>query len=355
MHQLLDSNLDAKITCIPGMESFLRRRDLPEFCRADNMSDPMMQLALKEAQQLPRAKALILNTFEHLDKSILAHIRALCPNLYVIGPLHLHYKLRTDPNLRLFKIGDSHLHSTQTCCINIAGTETQKEHFNHSRTRLAEPSSSNSLWEEDRSCLAWLDAQPIKSVVYVSIGSQMSMDTNQFMEIWHGLMNSGTRFLWVIRPESITGKVTSEEIPAGVAEGTKKMGCIVSWCPQEEVLAHPAIGGFFTHSGWNSTLESIVAGVPMVCWPHYVDQQVTSRYISEVWKIGMDMKDDCVRDNVEKMVRDVMEVRSDQFRQCAKQMSKFALESVSQGGLSFADLDLLIEDIRLINLPADHA
>jgi UDP:flavonoid glycosyltransferase YjiC (YdhE family) len=77
---------------------------------------------------------------------------------------------------------------------------------------------------------------------------------------------------------------------------------MVGWAPQEEVLAHPAIGGFLTHSGWNSTIDSITAGIPVICWPYLVDQQVNSRFVSEVWKLGMDMKDDCERVIMEKMV-----------------------------------------------------
>ena len=70
---------------------------------------------------------------------------------------------------------------------------------------------------------------------------------------------------------------------------------MVGWVLQEKVLVHQALGGFLTHSEWNSTLESIVAGVPMICWPYFADQQINSRFVSEVWKLGMDMKD-CVID-----------------------------------------------------------
>ncbi|TKY69965.1 7-deoxyloganetic acid glucosyltransferase [Spatholobus suberectus] len=88
---------------------------------------------------------------------------------------------------------------------------------------------------------------------------------------------------------------------------------MVGWAPQEEVLAHKAIGGFLTHSGWNSTLESVVAGVPMICWPYFADQQINSRFVSEVWKLGLDMKDVCDRHVVEKMVNDLMVHRREEF------------------------------------------
>ncbi|KAK2996594.1 hypothetical protein RJ639_025511 [Escallonia herrerae] len=304
-------DLDAKITCVPGMEGFLRHRDLPSFCRTSNVADPIIQLVMREVQQIPRAQGHIVNTFEDLEGPILHQMRSLCPNLYPIGPLQAHLKARLG-----------------------AGTTSPQS------------PSSNSLWEEDKSCMAWLDAQPPKSVIYVSFGSLALMTMDQFMEFWYGLVNSGKRFLWVRRPGSVAQKEGESEIPSELSQGTKERGCIVAWAPQEEVLAHPAVGVFLTHSGWNSTLESIVEGVPMICWPYFVDQQVNSRFVGEVWKLGMDMKDTCDRTIIEKIVRDVMEVRRDEFMQSANLMAKLARESVGEGGTSYHSLDRLIDDIK---------
>ncbi|CDO99846.1 unnamed protein product [Coffea canephora] len=176
---------------------------------------------------------------------------------------------------------------------------------------LQQPSSS-SLWKEDRSCMAWLDRKPRNSVIYVSFGSMTVLTRNQLFEFWHGLVNSGKPFLW-------------------------------------EVLAHPAVGGFLTHSGWNSTLESIYEGVPMICWPFYADQQVNSRLVGEVWKVGLDMKDTCERATVEKMIKDLMDVKRDEFMLCAKEKAKLARRSVEQAGSSHCNLDRLIDDINMMN------
>ncbi|KAL8552054.1 hypothetical protein ACS0TY_000933 [Phlomoides rotata] len=161
------------------------------------------------------------------------------------------------------------------------------------------------------------------------------------MTIW---MRYGSRFLWVQRPGSI--------VNLELLQGTKERGCVVSWASQEKVLAHPAIGGFLTHSGWNSTLESIVEGKPMICWPYFVDQQVNSRYVGEVWKLGLDMKDICDRVTVEKMIREVMESRKDEFLRSVEEMAKLATSSVREGGSSFLDLDRLIDDIKMMKIPA---
>ncbi|RVW73480.1 7-deoxyloganetic acid glucosyltransferase [Vitis vinifera] len=259
-----DDDMDRLVTRVPGMEGFLRRRDLPSFRRTRDANDRGIQFIITETQQTPRAHALILNTFEDLDGPILSQIRNHCPKIYTIGPLHAHLKSRL-------------------------ASETTTSQF------------SNSFWEEDRSCLAWLDRQPSKSVIYVSFGSITVITKEQMMEFWHGLVNSGSRFLW------------------------------------EEVLAHPAVGGFLTHGGWNSTLESIVAGVPMICWPYFSDQQLNSRFVSHVWKMGMDMKDTCDRITVEKMVRDVMEERRAEFTKSVDAMAKLARSSLSEGGTSYCN------------------
>ncbi|XP_057804597.1 7-deoxyloganetic acid glucosyltransferase-like [Salvia miltiorrhiza] len=276
-----------------GMEGVLRRRDLPSCCRS-GLSSRTMQAIMHETLQTPRAKGLILNTFDHLEASTLHQIRTRIPNLYAVGPLHAHLRSR----------------------LNSSNT------------------SSCSLWEEDKSCLTWLDQQPQESVVYVSFGSIVQLTREAQIEFWHGLVNSGKRFLWVMRPGS-------GGIPTEISRGI-----VVGWAPQEEVLAHPAVGGFLTHCGWNSTLESLVAGVPMICWPHFGDQHVNSRFVGDVWKIGRDMKDCCDRVTVEKMVRDVMEERSHEFLQRARDVAKSARQSVEEGGTSYADFDRLIEDIR---------
>lgn len=307
-----DDNLDEIVRNVPGMEGIIRRRDLPSFCRTKNLNDRIIQLILKEDKHIPLAQGLIFNTFQHLEAPILSQIlNNICPNIYAIGPLNAHLKAR------------------------LAGQHT----------------ISNSIWEEDHSCISWLHKQPSKSVVYVSIGSISLMTKDQMYEIWHGLVNSGTRFLWVRRPGSVLGLGSEgDEIPVELTGGTKERGYMVSWAPQEEVLAHPAVGGFLTHSGWNSTLESIVWGKPMICWPYFVDQQVNSRYVGEVWKLGLDMKDSCDRVIVEKMVKEVMELRKDEFLQRAEEMAKLANKAVSPGGSSFADVDRLIQEIKMMKI-----
>ncbi|KAL5733123.1 hypothetical protein ACOSQ2_032815 [Xanthoceras sorbifolium] len=309
-----NEDMDRLITTVPGMETFLRLRDLPSSCRvSDNTTNLGFQLFMNETQRSLRVNALILNTFEELEEPILSQIRTKFSNIYTIGPLHLHLKTR------------------------LIGSNTTTS-FNQ---------SSNSFWEVDRSCIAWLDKQPPRSVIYVSFGSIATLTREQLMEFWHGLVNSKQRFLWVIRPDSLVGLDRERE------SLEEERGYIVGWAPQEEVLAHRAVGGFLTHSGWNSTLESVVAGQPMICWPCFGDQRVNSRFVGEVWKLGLDMKDHvCDRKVVKNMVNDLMVERREEFVKSTDRMAKLATKSVSDGGFSSYNLNRLIEHIRLMSVRA---
>ncbi|KAL2525782.1 UDP-glycosyltransferase 85A3 [Abeliophyllum distichum] len=302
--------MDQIVQSVPGMEGFLRARDLPSFCRVNNINEPILHTVYSVAEQTTRAQAVIFNTFEDLEGPIVSHIRKHIPRLFTIGPNHSHLK-----------------------------------------SRLAEKTAENSIlsgsfWAEDRSCLDWLNAQPPKSVIYVSFGSITVVSREQLLEFWHGLVNSGHRFLWVMRPDSIVGEGGKSQIPKELEEGTSARGYMVGWAPQEEVLNHEAVGGFLTHSGWNSTLESIVAGVPMICWPYFADQTTNSRFVSEVWKIGLDMKDTCDREIIEKVVREIMKERKEEFLERGQNMAKLARKAVSEGGSSYCNLDALIDYIK---------
>lgn len=175
-------------------------------------------------------------------------------------------------------------------------------------------SASSSLYgetEADRGCLGWLDRQEPGSVLYVSFGSLAAMEAHEFVELAWGLAASKRPFLWVVRPKLVRG-FESGELPDGLEEEVRGRGMIVGWAPQVEVLAHPAVGAFFTHSGWNSTVEAMAEGVPMICHPLDGDQYANARYVCHVWKVGVEVETAAtgqlergkIKDAIEKVVDD---------------------------------------------------
>nr|AMQ26120.1 UDP-glycosyltransferase 45 [Pueraria montana var. lobata] len=150
---------------------------------------------------------------------------------------------------------------------------------------------------EDRkdAVLRWLDGQPAESVIYVSFGSGGTMSEDQMREVALGLELSQQRFVWVVRPPcegdasgsffdvaNGGGDVALNYLPEGFVKRTEGVGLVVPmWAPQAEILGHPATGGFVTHCGWNSVLESVLNGVPMVAWPLYAEQKMNAFMLSE--------------------------------------------------------------------------
>ncbi|ERN02494.1 hypothetical protein AMTRI_Chr05g68340 [Amborella trichopoda] len=159
-------------------------------------------------------------------------------------------------------------------------------------------------------CLSWLDERPDSSVVYVSFGSLAALPTEQMEEVADALRSSKRPFLWVVKAPYAHQK-GGNSLPEGFMEATSKQGLVVPWCPQLDILAHRAVGCFVTHCGWNSILEALSQGVPMVAVPQWSDQQTNSKFVSDVWKTGMHVeisnKGFVLRGELERFIREVME------------------------------------------------
>ncbi|KAK9061113.1 hypothetical protein SSX86_018293 [Deinandra increscens subsp. villosa] len=208
------------------------------------------------------------------------------------------------------------------------------------------PASSTSLIEQDRTIISWLDKQPPKSVVYASFGSVAHITELEFQEVAHGLANVGLPFLWVVRPGMVIGSDWLESLPENFEERMGDRGRIVKWSPQQEVLAHPATGCFWTHNGWNSTLESICEGVPMICSPCFADQPVNARYVSDFWKIGVFLEDGFERMGIEMMIKRVMmDKEGDEIRERISCLKDKVNLSLDEGGSSFQSLNNLVDYI----------
>ncbi|KDP42171.1 hypothetical protein JCGZ_02901 [Jatropha curcas] len=206
------------------------------------------------------------------------------------------------------------------------------------------PVCSSSLLKEDTSYIPWLNKQKPKSVLYISLGSLASIDETELAEMVWGLTNSKQRFLWVIRPGSISGSEWIGLLPEGFVESVGERGFIVKWTLQREVLAHPAIGGFWSHCGWNSALESISEGIPMICRPCFGDQMVTARYVSHVWRTGLILENKLERKEIESAVRRLMiDKEGEEMRQRAADLKEKVEVCFKKGGSSYNFLDRLVE------------
>lgn len=164
-----------------------------------------------------------------------------------------------------------------------------------------------SLWQEDETCLEWLDQYPPKSIIYVSFGSLISIGPNQFIELAHGLDLLKRPYLWVVRKDKGDNEVKNSH----PNELKGNQGKIIDWSPQKKILCHPSIACFITHCGWNSTIESVCNGVPMLCWPFFSDQLMNKTYICDVWKVGLGFEKDenglITKEEIKKKVDELLE------------------------------------------------
>lgn len=147
--------------------------------------------------------------------------------------------------------------------------------------------------DQRHECLTWIDAQPNCSVVFLCFGSRGTHSAEQLNEIAVGLEKSGQRFLWAVRRPPGVGNSNNLDtlFPDGFLERTKDRGLVVdSWAPQVDVLHHLATGAFVTHCGWNSTLEGVTAGVPMLCWPLYAEQMFNKVIMTQNIGVGVEMQ-----------------------------------------------------------------
>ncbi|XP_030952618.1 7-deoxyloganetin glucosyltransferase-like [Quercus lobata] len=304
---LTNGYLDRVIDWIPGMKN-IRLRDLPSFVQTIDPNDAAFKLVIEAAERAPKASGIVIHTFNALEKEVLDALSTMFTHVYAIGPL-------------------------QPLLINHLPNDLLK-------------SIGYNLWKEETECLDWLNSKSPNSVIYVNFGSVTVMTRKQLIEFGCGLSNSKHPFLWIIRSDLVVGESTI--LPPEFEVERKERGFIASWCPQEEVLNHPAVGGFLTHSGWNSTIESVYAGVPMLCWPFLFDQQTNCKYTCNEWGVGMEIDNDVKREKVEKIVRELMETeKGKKMKKNAMEWKKIAEEATCPLGSSSINFNNLVSEVLL--------
>ncbi|KAJ8772064.1 hypothetical protein K2173_027241 [Erythroxylum novogranatense] len=301
---LTNGYLDTVIDWIPGMEG-IGLKYLPSFVRTTDPNDLMVHFAIEQVESARDASALIFNTLYDLEHEVLESLSSTFPPTYSIGPLQLLEN----------QVQDSSLKSIET-----------------------------SLWKEQPDCLNWLDSKEPGTIVYVNFGSVTVMTPQQLVEFAWGIANSKCSFLWIIRPDLLIGDAAI--VPPEFVAETKERGFLANWCPQQQVLQHPSIGGFLTHCGWNSTIEGLCGGVPMICWPFFADQQTNCWFCCNKWSIGLEINSDVKRDEIRNLVNELMEGEK------GKEMKKKIMEwkgiaeeaTANQSASSYVSLEKMIDD-----------
>lgn len=217
---------------------------------------------------------------------------------------------------------------------------------------------------DEQSILNWLDSKQPNSVVYISFGSVAAcLPPEQLLEIANGLEASAQSFIWVV------GKSGENWLPVvGFEQKMRESekGLIIrGWAPQLLILEHGAVGGFMTHCGWNSVLEAVCSGVPMITWPMSAEQFSNEKLVTDVLKIGVKVgsmdwgiswkKEPRVavvsREKVEASVKRVMgddgEEKAAEMRRRAREMGDKAKRAVEDGGSSYLDADALIQELKI--------
>ncbi|XP_057762656.1 UDP-glycosyltransferase 74B1-like [Arachis stenosperma] len=298
---------------VPGIPP-LDLPDLPSFIRFPESYPDYLAMKLSQFSNLNKADFMFVNTFEALESEAVNGIRELCP-AKLIGPM----------------VPSAYLDG------RIKGDRGY----------------GASLWKPlSEECSDWLETKASKSVVYISFGSMVSLSNEQIEEVALGLEQSGMNFIWVLRQSE------HAKLPKGYEEMVKEKGIIVTWCNQLELLEHQAIGCFVTHCGWNSTLETLSLGVPVVCLPQWADQLPDAKYLEQVWEVGVRPKEDesgvVRKEEFVRSLKMVMEgKRSEEIRSNASKWMKLAREAVGEGGSSDKNINEFVEHLRGAHVTAN--
>lgn len=277
--------------------------------------NPFTSIILKSCQALCQSRGILMNSFDWLEPSTLSalnhhRVQQSLPPILPVGPL--------------------------------------------------QPSRSNDTHSMEEDLQEWLGHQETKSVMLVSFGSRTAMSAEQIRELGDGLVRSGCKFIWVLKTSKVDrdDDVSNDDdvralLGETLWEKTKDKGKVVRrWVDQSEILSSPFIGGFLSHGGWNSVMESSLAGVPMLVWPLHGDQRFNAKVVEDaglgIWMEGWGMGNnrDIVRG--EEIGLKIMEMMNDEgLRQRADKVKQEAVKAVGVGGSSDNVLDAVIESLSI--------
>ncbi|XP_060179507.1 UDP-glycosyltransferase 74G1-like [Lycium barbarum] len=298
---------------IPGFSCPIESSDVPSFVISPEAAR-ILDMLVNQFSNLDKVDWVLINSFYELEKEVIDWMSKIYP-IKTIGP--------TIPSMYL----DNRLPDDKEYGLSVFKPMTNE-------------------------CLNWLNHQLISSVVYVSFGSLAKVEVEQMEELAWGLKNSNKNFLWVVRSteESKLPKNFLEELKL-VSENK---GLVVSWCPQLQVLEHKSTGCFLTHCGWNSTLEAISLGVPMLTMPQWTDQPTNAKLVKDVWEMGVRAKQDekgiVRREVIEECIKLVMEEeKGKMIKENAQKWKELARKAVDEGGSSDKNIEEFVSKLVTIS------
>ncbi|KAF5728763.1 UDP-glucoronosyl/UDP-glucosyl transferase family protein [Tripterygium wilfordii] len=290
---------------LPGMPE-LRSNDLPSLVYDPCSYPALHKLLLGQLLNLHKASFLLWNTFDGLEDEVVSWMARQWP-IKPVGP--------TIPSIYL----DKRLEDDIDYGLNLFKSNSD-------------------------ACLKWLDSKGIGSVVYVSFGSLATVGAEQMEEVAWGLKNSNINFLWVVRESEV------KKLPTSFLEEITERGLVVSWSPQLQVLAHKSVGCFVTHCGWNSVLEALSLGVPMVAMPYWVDQPTNAKFVKDVWQVGVRVqvneKGLVEKEEIARCIKEVMEgERRLEMKRNSERLKEMAREAVDKGGSSDKNIEEFVRKL----------
>ncbi|XP_022762349.1 scopoletin glucosyltransferase-like [Durio zibethinus] len=312
---------------VPGIPDKIEmtRLQQPDELR-ERVDDEIKKLMYQALESEITSYGVIMNSFQELEPAYVEHYRKVMGRkTWCIGPLSL-------------------------CNRN---TEDKSQRGN---TASIDPVE----------CFSWLDSKKHNSVLYICFGSLSCFSAAQLYEIAKGLEASGQDFIWVV--EKKMNKEDKEKwLPEGFEERMEGKGLIIrGWAPQVLILDHEAVGGFMTHCGWNSTMESITAGVPMVTWPLSNEQFYNEKLVTLILKVGIgvgaqewsdwmvEKKLLVTKENIAKAVTQLMVgEEANDIRNRASALKEMAKRAVEEAGSSHSDLKDLLDGLRLNSSPRE--
>ncbi|KAI9128204.1 hypothetical protein K1719_001197 [Acacia pycnantha] len=308
-----DSNhhIDVHLPSLP----VLKHDEIPSFLHSDSPYNFIGQLILEQIKNLSVPFCVLMDTFEELENECIKYMSKFFL-IRSVGPLFKNPKNTQDSS------GSDDMIRGDLC-----------------------------VKAED--CIEWLNSKALGSVVYISFGSIVYLPQEQVDEIAYALLDSHFSFLWVLKPPHKNHGLQSQVLPDGFLEKTMDRGKVVQWSPQEEVLAHPAVSCFVTHCGWNSSMEALTCGVPVLTFPAWGDQITNAKFLVDVFGVGvrlgrgLDQKKLTTRDEVKKCLEEATAgPRAQELKNSSLRWKAAAEAAIADGGSSSRNLEAFMEDVK---------